>query len=384
VSGAPGHRFAGLPRSGIRDVFERASLIPDVAHLEIGAPDFPTPGHIVEAAARAAADGFTRYTSAAGLPSLRALIAEKARTRNGIACGPENVSVAAGGCCALYAALLVLADPGDGVLIPDPGWAQYEIMVEALGCEVQRYPLLPELGFEPDLDELEAAITPRTRVVVVNSPGNPTGAVHDRETLERILDLAARHDLWVMSDEAYEDIVFEGEHVSPAALDGGERVVSVYTFSKSYAMTGWRVGYAVAPERIARGIAQAQEPLVACPSSVSQKAAEAALTGPQDLIAEMRETYRRRRDAACALLDGEGIPYVKPSGGFSLMVCLPGAGRDSDAFARTALEESRVAVVPGSAFGPGGEGMVRAALCVADDVLATGLTRLAAAAGVPA
>jgi len=383
VSG-PGLRFAGLPRSGIRDVFERAALIPDVAHLEIGAPDFPTPAHVVEAATRGAADGFTRYTSAAGLPTLRALIAEKVQGRNGIACGPENVSVAAGGCCALYAALLVLADPGDGVLIPDPGWAQYPIMIEALGCETQRYPLLPEQGFEPDLDELEAQIGPNTRVVIVNSPGNPTGAVHDRDTLERIVDLAARHDLWVISDEAYEDIVFEGEHVSPASLDGGDRVVSVYTFSKSYAMTGWRVGYAVGPERIARGIAQAQEPLVACPSSVSQKAAEAALTGPQDLIAEMRETYRRRRDAACALLDGEGVPYVRPSGGFALMVCGPGPGRDSAAFARTALEEARVAVVPGSAFGPAGEGMVRAALCVADDTLATGLTRLAGAVGVPA
>jgi aspartate aminotransferase len=380
----PGLRFAGLPRSGIRDVFERAATMPGVAHLEIGAPDFATPQHVVEAAARAASDGFTRYTSAAGLPSLRGLIADKVRARNGIECSAENVSVAAGGCCALYATLFVLLDPGDGVLIPDPGWAQYPTMIESLGGTVQRYPLVPENGFDPDLDELEAAITDRTRILVVNSPGNPTGAVHDRACLEAMLDLADRHDLCVISDEAYEDIVFEGEHISPASLAGGGRVISCFTFSKSYAMTGWRVGYVVASAPIAAAIAQAQEPLVASASSVSQKAAEAALTGPQDLIAEMRETYRRRRDAATALLDGEGVSYVRPSGGFALMVGLPGRGLDSVAFARAALDDAAVAVVPGSAFGPGGEGMVRAALCVSDETLAVGLTRLAGAVGVPA
>jgi aspartate aminotransferase len=375
----PSARLAGLPRSGIRAVFERAAQIEGVAHLEIGAPDFPTPPHIVEAAARAAADGFTRYTSAAGLPSLRALIADKAQTRNGIACTPEHVVVGAGGCCVLYAALFALLDPGDGVLIPDPGWANYPPMVESLGAQVQRYPLVPGQRFDPDLDALEAALTDRTRVLVVNSPGNPTGAVHGTPTLEAILDIAARHDVWVLSDEAYEDIVFEGGHVSPASLGDYERALSVFTFSKSYAMTGWRVGYAVAPPQIARAIAQVQEPLVACASSISQKAAEAALTGPQDVIGEMRESYRRRRDAATALLDREGIAYVRPRGGFSLMVGLPGPGLDSDAFARTALEDARVAVVPGSAFGPGGEGMVRAALCVSDETLELGLTRLASA-----
>jgi aspartate/methionine/tyrosine aminotransferase len=381
----PSARFASYPRSGIRDVFERALLVPDALHLELGAPDFPTPPHIVEAAARAAADGFTSYTPAGGLPSLRALAAEKVSASNGIDCSPEQVTISAGGCCALYATLTALLNDGDGVLVPDPGWPVCSVIVEMLGGQVQPYPLAPEL----DLDALEAAITERTRVLVVNSPGNPTGVVHARETLEEILDIAERHDLWVISDEAYEDFVYEGEHVSTASIGAAERVISIFTLSKTYAMTGWRVGYLVAPPAIAAAAAQAQEPLIACPSSVSQKAAEAAFTGPQDAIPVMRDRFRARRDAAVALLDDEGIGYLRPSGGFFLMAGLPGPGEDSVAFVHATLAERGVAVVPGSAFGERGEGMVRISLCVDDGLLDRGLARLlgrpeGAAAGVAA
>ena len=367
----PSARFSSYPRSGIRDVFERALLVPGALHLELGAPDFPTPPHIVEAAARAAADGFTSYTPAGGLPSLRSLVAEKVSARNGIVCSPEQVTISAGGCCALHATLTALLNEGDGVLVPDPGWPVCSVIVEMLGGRVQPYPLAPEL----DLDALEAAITERTRVLVVNSPGNPTGVVHARETLEEILDIAERHDLWVISDEAYEDFVFEGQHVSAGSLGNG-RVISIFTLSKTYAMTGWRLGYLVAPPAIAAATAQAQEPLIACPSSVSQKAAEAALTGPQDTIPVMRERFRARRDAAVALLDEEGVGYMWPSGGFFLMAGLPGPGEDSAAFVHATLAERAVAVVPGIAFGARGEGMVRISLCVDDDLLDRGLARL--------
>jgi aspartate/methionine/tyrosine aminotransferase len=367
----PSARFSAYPRSGIRDVFERALLVPGALHLELGAPDFPTPPHIVEAAARAAAEGFTSYTPAAGLPSLRAVAAEKVRARNGIACAPEQVTISAGGCCALHATLTALLDEGDGVLLPDPGWPVCSVIVEMLGGRVQPYPLAAEL----DLDALEAGITDRTRVLVVNSPGNPTGVVHARETLEEVLDIAERHDLWVISDEAYEDFVFEGEHVSAGSLGNG-RVISIFTLSKTYAMTGWRVGYLVAPPAIAAAAAQAQEPLIACPSSVSQKAAEAALTGPQDAIPVMRERFRARRDAAVALLDEEGVGCQRPSGGFFLMAGLPGPGEDSVEYVRATLAERGVAVVPGTAFGQRGEGMVRISLCVDDDLFDRGLARL--------
>jgi aspartate/methionine/tyrosine aminotransferase len=370
-------RFATVPPSGIREIFDLALTIPDAIHLEIGAPDFPTPDHIVEAAARAAREGFTRYTPTGGLPSLRELIADKVRRRNGMDCGTENVIAAAGGCCALYAAIEVLIDEGDAVLIPDPAWPVYEMATLSLGGEVQRYPLLPEAGFEPDLDALEAAITPRTRVLVANSPGNPTGGVHRRETVEALVALASRHDLWLVSDEAYEDFVFEGEHVTTGSLDGAaERVIGAYTFSKTYSMTGWRVGYLVAPESIVQAVTIALEPLIACPSSVSQKAAEAALAGPQDTVAEMREAFERRRDLATELLDSEGVSYVRPHGSFYMVVHVPGGG-DANAFAYSLLEERHVAVAPGDAFGPGGAGMLRVSLCMADADLERGLSRLA-------
>ena len=373
-------RLARVPRSGIRDIFDRALRVPDAIHLEIGAPDFDTPEHIVEAAAKAARDGFTRYTATAGLASLRDLLAEKVRTRNAMPCAPENVVCAAGGCSAIHATLAVLIGPGEGVLIPDPAWPVYAMSVEALGGEIQRYPLLRDEGFEPDLDAIEALVKPTTRVLITNSPGNPTGGVHRRETVEALVELAERHDLWLISDEAYEDFVFEGEHVTAAALDGAsDRVIGAYTFSKSYAMTGWRLGYVVAPGPVAAAVTLALEPLIACASSISQKAGEAAIAGPQDHIEVFRDAFKRRRDMAVALLDREGVPYIRPEGAFYLVVDVPGEGADSTVFAYRLLDDGHVAVAPGAAFGPLGEGMQRVSICASDEDLETGLLRLARA-----
>ncbi len=370
-------RFATVPPSGIREIFDLALTIPDAIHLEIGAPDFPTPDHIVEAAAQAAREGFTRYTPTAGLGTLRDLIAEKVRTRNGLDCSAENVIAAAGGSCALFGALEVVLDEGDGVLIPDPAWPVYEMATLSLGGEIQRYPLLPEAGWEPDLDALEAAIRPNTRVLVTNSPGNPTGGVHRRETVEALLAVAQKHDLWLISDEAYEDFVFDGDHVTTGSLDGAaERVLGLYTFSKSYSMTGWRMGYLVAPDAIVKRATVALEAIIACPSSVSQKAAEAALSGPQDNVAVMCAAFKHRRDLAEEILDREGVSYIHPGGSFYMVVNVPGGG-DANKFAYSLLEERHVAVAPGDAFGPGGAGMLRVSLCMADADLERGLERLA-------
>ena len=355
---------------------ERALELDGVIRLEIGDPDFPTPPHVVQAAAEAAGAGYTHYTPSAGLPSLREVIAAKVTARNGIACSSEDVVVTTGAVGGIHAAVLALLDPGDELLIPDPGWTTYTPLAVAAGAVSVGYPLDRQGGFSIDAEAIERRIGSRTRAIVVNSPGNPTGAVAGPAELESVLGLAARHGLWVVSDECYEELVFEGEHVSTAALDGRASVVSVFSFSKSYAMTGWRVGYAVATNGLAELLAKAQEPLVSSASTISQKAAEAALLGPQDVVSEMRDSYRRRRDAALALLDAAGVPYVRPGGAFYLMVDVSSSGESSVRFCERLLDERHVAVVPGSAFGPNGEGMVRVSLAASEADVVAGLERL--------
>ena len=372
-------RVDALPRSGIRDVMELALQLRDVVRLEIGDPDFPTPPHIVEAAARASREGFTHYSPGAGLAGLRELIAEKVRSRNGLACATDQVVVTTGACGGLYSTFLALLDAGDEVLVPDPGWTTLVPMALAAGATPVPYSLDRSRAFALDVDAIAERIGGRTRAVVVNSPGNPTGAVLPRATFEALLALVERHDLWLVSDECYEDIVFEQEHVSPASLDDSGRVVSVFSFSKSYAMTGWRVGYVVSRPDVARALVKAQEPVVSCASTISQKAAEAALLGPRDVVIEMRDAYRRRRDVALDRLDAAGVGYARPGGAFYVMVDVSSAGDSSASFALRLLREHRVAVVPGSAFGANGEGTVRVSLAAAPETIALGLERLTGA-----
>ncbi len=362
------------PHSGIREMAELARRIPDALRLEAGDPNFDTPAHIIEAAARAASEGFTKYTPSGGLLSLRELIAEKVRSRNSIDCSVDQIVVTTGGCGALFTSLLTLLDPGDEVLIPDPGWANYPPMIHVQSATPVGYRLDPARDFEPDLDELEARIGDSTKVMLVNSPGNPTGAVYGPETLSALLEIAERHDLWVISDECYDEIVFDGNHVSMASLDPTDRLITVFSFSKSYAMTGWRVGYVVASPEVADRISKAQEPVQGNASSLSQKGAEAALTGDQGCVAEMRDAYRERRDRVGAALDENGVGYVRPRGAFYVMVDVSPSA--SLPFAKDLLEKEHVSVVPGSAFGPGGEGMVRVSLSVDPEVLMEGLARL--------
>jgi aspartate/methionine/tyrosine aminotransferase len=365
-----------MPHSAIREMGALAARYPDALLLHAGDPDFVTPEHVIAAAAEAARAGYTKYTPSGGLLSLRELCAEKVRARNRIDCGAEQVVITTGGCGGLFTSLGCVLDRGDEALIPDPGWANYPPIVHALGGVPVFYPLVPERGWEPDLEALAGRIGARTRALVVNTPGNPTGCMYGRETLTALLELAARHDLWVVSDECYDEIVFDREHVSLATLGDPERVISIFSFSKSYAMTGWRVGYTVAPPALSAALIKQQEPVVGNASSVSQKAGEAALLGPQDCVHEMTEAYMKRRDATCARLDELGVGYVRPSGAFYLMADVSAAG-DSLAFARLLLDEEQVAVVPGSAFGPTGEGYVRLSLSVAADVLREGTERLA-------
>jgi aspartate/methionine/tyrosine aminotransferase len=365
-----------MPHSGIRLVAELVAQRPDAIKLHIGDTDFPTSDHIAEAAARAARDGFTRYPPSGGYPSLRELLVEKLRRRNAVEVTADRVVVTTGGAGALFTSFMTILDPGDEALLPDPGWSTYPSMLHSLGMSWRGYPLDPARGYEPDLEALEGLVGPRTKAIVVNSPGNPTGAVYARATLDHLARFAERHELWLISDECYDELVFEGEHVSMARLADPDRTVSVFSFSKTYAMTGWRLGYLVAPAAAAGALARAQVPAYASASSVVQKAGEAALTGPQDSVREMREAYRRRRDASVGQLDDAGLGYVRPSGAFYLMVDVSRGGTSAEV-ARRLLEEEGVAVVPGDAFGPGGEGMVRVVLAAPDADIAEGLSRLA-------
>jgi aspartate aminotransferase len=367
-----GTRVEQLPRSGIRVMAELARRTDGAIRLDIGDPDFATPAHVVDAIARAAADGHTHYGPASGLPSLRAALAES------MSCSPEQVVVTVGAAGALFCSLLAIADAGDEVLLPDPGWANLVPMTLAAGARPVPYPLDRATGFEADLDALVALIGPRTRALVLNSPANPTGAVFSREAITAVATLAAERGIWLISDECYDALVLEGEHVAAAAVSPEPAgVVTVRSFSKTFAMTGWRVGYVVATPEIAALVARAQEAVLSCPATPVQLGAEAALCGPQDSVEEMRAAYARRRELALSTLDAGSAGYVRPRGAFYVMVDIAPSGQSSQDFALRLLTESKVAVVAGSAFGLRGEGLVRVSFAAPDEAVARGLTLLA-------
>ena len=367
--------MAGTPRSGIREMMDAAAALEGVLHLELGEPDFPTPRHVVEAVERALRDGLVKYTLSRGTSELRDLLAGKIRERNRLDASPERIVVTAGGTAAVYAALASLVAPGEGVLVPDPGWPGIELDATLLRARPLRYRLLPEEGYRPDLDHLES-LAGDARVLFLNTPSNPTGAVHDRATLERMLEIAERHGLAVLADEVYEDITFDVDPVSIGSLGYEGRVVTVFSFSKGYAMTGWRVGYAAAPEEVVEAMVQVQETIVACPSWTGQVAAVAALTGPREPVLAMRDEYRRRRDAAVAALREHGLLISEPRGTFYAMADVSALGEDSYETARRLLYEERVAVAPGQTFGPSGAGTVRLSLASPPDMVAEAIERI--------
>ncbi len=376
----PSRVVSAMPRSGIRRIMDLASQTPGVIRLDAGDPDFATPPHIVEAAARAAADGFTRYTPNAGIAEVREAFARKVAERNGLDAGGAEVMVTVGAIHALYLAVQVVCDPGDEVLIPDPGWPNYEMVARAGGFRPVRYPLVAERGFVPDFDAFErVASRPSAKVAIVNTPANPTGAVLGRSQQERLLDIVERYDLWVVSDECYEDIVFEGTHVSPASIAQSPRVVSVFSTSKSYAMTGWRVGYAVAPAPIVALMAKLTEAVTSCVTGVAQKAAQAAVEGDQHCVTDMRAAYRRRRDIAVAGLEAAGLAVTRPEGAFYVMANSADAGNDGYEVCRQLVTEHGVATAPGETFGPGGSGMIRLSFTAPDEDVRAGVERVVAA-----
>jgi len=333
----------------------------EIIHLEIGEPDFDTPAHIKAAAVRALEEGYTHYTPAAGIPALRETIADYIRRTRGIPVGPENVVVVPGGKPIMFFAILALVEEGDEVIYPNPGFPIYESMIHFVGGHPVPLRLRMENEFRVDVEELARLITPRTRMLILNSPANPTGGVLTREDLAAIAELCLKHDLIVLSDEIYSRILYEGEHISIASFPGMlERTIILDGFSKTYAMTGWRLGYGVMPEPLAEAVTRLMINSNSCTAAFTQMAGIAALTGPQDDVDRMVAAFRERREVMVEGLNRiPGFRCLKPRGAFYAFPNIEGTGMSSRELASYLLEEAGVAVLSGTAFGEYGEGFLR-------------------------
>ena len=359
-----------VPGSGIRRIHEIAlTLAADGEHvtmLAVGEPDLPVAAHIAAAATAAWDADETNYTANGGIPPLRAAISATFEREHGAPMPTERVWVTVGGTQALHQAIGLVLAPGDEILVPDPGYTTFSMSPRMLSAVPVPYPLRVETGFLPEPERIEALITPRTRAIIVNSPSNPLGTVLDARAAAALLELAERHDLWIISDEVYESLVYTGEHVSLAALDSiatdgrGGRVLGVFSTSKTYAMTGVRVGWLTVPAGLTDTMRTVQEAMISCVSTPGQFAALAALEGPQDAVVAARAHYLGNLEAASAALTARGIRHLVPGGAFYLWVDVAHAsGGDVAAWAEGFLREQHVAVAPGSAFGASGEGWIR-------------------------
>ena len=351
----------------------------DICSLSAGEPDFDTPDFIVEATRQALRDGITRYGPAAGDPELREAVAEKLSSGNGIATSPEQVLITNGGKQAIYNLFQVLLNPDDEVLLPAPYWLSYPEMAALAGAKVKLIPTQAEEGFRLDLTDVEAAITPRSRLLVLNSPGNPTGRVMKRQELEDVAELVRRHpQLLVMSDEIYEFLLAEGEqHHSFAAIapDLADRCFTVNGFAKGWAMTGWRLGYLAGHQDVIKAAAALQSQSTSNVCSFAQRGALAAIQGPRACVSAMAESYNRRRQLLTEGLQAiEGITLVEPRGAFYAFPQLPESAGGSMDFCRRALEQAGLAVVPGLAFG--NDRCIRLSCAVSRETIRDGLSRL--------
>ena len=367
---------AEAAHSGIREVVNLALVTPGCIRLEVGEPNFSTPTHIVEAAVEFARKGAVKYTATAGLLSLRERLVAKLDRVNGISASVANINCTVGGVGGIAAAIAALLEPGDEVLIPDPAWPNYRLMLSWAHGVLVPYPCSPANKFLPEPSEVEKLITPRTKLLIINSPSNPTGAVFPRKLLEELADVAVRHNLYLLSDECYDEVILDGEHVSPASFCTDGRVISAYTFSKTYAMTGWRVGYVVANEKISDSITKILESNSSCIPTVCQKAAEAALDGQREPINEMVNAYRDRRDLCVGLLEEAGMLIARPEGAFYIMADVGGSGMDSREFAFDLVRSKQVAVAPGTAFGNTASKAVRISLASSPENLSVGIGRM--------
>lgn len=380
-------RMKRIRFSGIRNVFDKVGELERrgkrIFHMEIGRPDFDTPSHIKEAAKRALDEGFVHYTPSLGIPELREAIAQKLSRDNGLNIDPEKeIIVTLGASEAVFLSMIGLLNPGDEVLVPEPMFVYYADWGEFAEAKTVSIPLREAENFRPRPEDIERSISARSKMIVLNSPHNPTGTVLDWGTLAGIAEVAERHDLFVLSNEIYEKIVYDGaKHYSIASFPGmKDRTITINGFSKTYSMTGWRLGYVVANPDITKALLKVHQHTVACPVSFTQKGALAAVNASQECVDKMlREFDRRRRLVMDLLSEMKGVRMIKPEGAFYVFPSIKEIGKSSQQIADYLLEETGVAVVPGSAFGRSGEGYIRIAYSTSYNELEEGLTRMKAA-----
>jgi aminotransferase len=373
-------RASSVPWSGVRKMFNLAQKYEGAINFSVGEPDFPTPQHIVEAAFEAVKKGYTHYTPNAGLMEFRQAAAEKMRKVNGIDAAPENEIIATvGGMGALSLTLLTVVNPGEEVLVPNPGFGSYEAQVLLAGGKPVSYLTMEKGGCDVDLSRLDKVVSKKTKAIIINSPSNPTGAVFDRKQVDTIAQTAIENDLLVISDEAYEAIVYPGsKHISIASLpEMKDRTVSIFTFSKTHAMTGWRIGFACAGQTLVSQMTKLQEHITAHPAAISQMAGLAALTGPKDHVNMMLNEYLKRRDMIVKELNEiHGITCLNPQGAFYVFPNISCFKMSSGDFAMNVLDKSKVITVPGTAFGSNGEGYIRISYATSRQKIAEGMTRI--------
>jgi aspartate/methionine/tyrosine aminotransferase len=349
-----------------------------IIHLGIGEPDFDTPRFIRDAATQALDEGWTHYGPAAGLPEFRAAIAESWKRRRHIPCEAKHVVVTPGAKQVLLFAMMALLEPGDDILIPSPAFPNYASIARFLEARVVPVPLLPNRGFDLDLNALRSRITERSRVLVLNSPHNPTGAVLPLQTLHEVRELVQKHDLTVLADDIYGDMVYEGSFTSIASMPGMfDRTVVVDGFSKTYAMTGWRLGFGIMNETLAKHMATLMNNSTSCTASFVQRAGMAALAGPQDEVKAMITEFKRRRDIINKGLNAiAGVSCPLPAGAFYAFPRIEGTGLKSAEIADRLLDEAGVVTLPGTGFGDEGEGFIRLSYANSIPNLEEGLRRI--------
>jgi aspartate/methionine/tyrosine aminotransferase len=347
-------------------------------HLEIGEPDFDTPTHIRQAACEALEAGYTHYGPATGLPELREALAAHIGAKRGLTVDPGCVVVTPGAKPIMFYAIMALCEPGDQVIYPNPGFPIYESMINFIGAEAVPLQLSERRKFRFDIEELEQLISNRTRMIILNSPHNPTGGALTEGDLQRIAELAIEHDLVVLADEIYSDIIYQGDHHTILKFPGMiERTILLDGFSKTYAMTGWRLGYGLFPAPLIPHISRLIINSVSCTSTFSQKAAVAALTGPTDEVDAMVAAFGRRRELIVGGLNQiPGLSCVWPEGAFYAFPNITGTGLDSRAYADLLMTDASVAVLPGTAFGAFGEGYIRISFANSEANLSEALRRI--------
>jgi aspartate aminotransferase len=332
-----------------------------IIHLQIGEPDFPTPAHVVEAGQKALGEGWTKYGPTPGFPELRESIARYISTTRGIPVNPDQVSVVPGGKPIMYFAMTALLNPGDEVIYPDPSFPIYESLIHFLGAKAMPVPLVESRGFSFDLDVLEKSLSPKTKLVILNSPANPTGGVIPKDDLKKIADLLRDRDLVILSDEIYSRIYYEEKPESITQFPGmAEKTIILDGFSKTYAMTGWRLGYGVMPKWIADAVNLMAVNATSCTASFTQRAGIAALEGPQDAVDTMVAEFKKRRNSIVQALNTiPGFRCSLPAGAFYAFPNVTGTGMTSKALEELLLNEAGVACLNGRAFGAHGDGFLR-------------------------